>query len=53
MIRVGENGIFLSDAEARKLSPYMLEKLKKTLVISLQALQETPPQPSILKITAK
>lgn len=53
MIKVGENGIFLSDVEARKLSPYMLEKLKKTLVISLQALQETPPQPSILKITTK
>lgn len=46
MIRVGEQGIFISDTAAKKLSPYNLSQFKKTLVLDLNALQsftETDP----------
>lgn len=39
MIRVGEQGIFISDTAAKKLSPYNLSQFKKTLVLDLNALQ--------------
>lgn len=39
MIKVGEQGIFLSDSAAKRLSPYMLNAYKKTLVLDLNALQ--------------
>ena len=46
MIKVGEQGIFISDTAAKKLSPYILSQFKKTLVLDLNALQaftETDP----------
>jgi hypothetical protein len=46
MVRVGEQGIFLSNTTANKLSPYNLSQFKKTLVLDLNALQsftETDP----------
>lgn len=46
MVKVGEQGIFLSDNTAKKLSPYILNEFKKTLVLDLNALQsqaETDP----------
>jgi hypothetical protein len=39
MIKVGEQGIFISDTAAKKLSPYILSQFKKTLVLDLNALQ--------------
>ena len=39
MIKIGEQGIFLSNKTARDLSPYILSQLKKTLVLDLNALQ--------------
>ena len=30
MVKVGEQGIFLSDDTAKKISPYILSQLKKT-----------------------
>ena len=33
MVKVGEQGIFLSDTAAKKLSPYILSQFKKTLVL--------------------
>jgi len=38
MIRLGEQGIFLSETDAKKLSPYLLSQLKKTLVLSSSAI---------------
>lgn len=46
MVKVGEQGIFLSDDTAKKISPYILSQFKKTLVLDLNALQsftETDP----------
>jgi len=46
MIKVGEQGIFLSDDAAKKVSPYILSQLKKTLVLNLNSVQsstETDP----------
>lgn len=46
MIKVGEQGVFLSDTTAKKLSPYMLSQFKKTLVLdfnALKAFNETDP----------
>lgn len=39
MIKVGEQGIFISNTAAKKLSPYNLSQFKKTLVLDLNALQ--------------
>lgn len=39
MIKVGEQGIYLSDSAAKKLSPYILSQFKKTLILDLNALQ--------------
>lgn len=39
MVKVGEQGIFLSDNAVKRLSPYMLNAYKKTLVLDLNALQ--------------
>ena len=39
MVKVGEQGIFLSDTAAKRLSPYILSQFKKTLVLDLNALQ--------------
>lgn len=46
MVKVGEQGIFLSDDTAKKVSPYILSQLKKTLVLNLNSVQsstETDP----------
>lgn len=46
MVKVGEQGVFLSDTAAKRLSPFMLNAFKKTLVLDLNALQaytETDP----------
>lgn len=46
MVKVGEQGIFLSDDTAKKISPYILSQLKKTLVLNLNSVQsfsETDP----------
>lgn len=46
MVKVGEQGIFLSDDAAKKVSPYILSQLKKTLVLNLNSVQsfsETDP----------
>lgn len=39
MIKVGEQGIYISNSAAKKLSPYNLSQFKKTLVLDLNALQ--------------
>ena len=54
MVKVGEQGIFLSDDAAKKVSPYILSQLKKTLVLDLNALQsftETDPVFSLWQST--
>lgn len=39
MVKVGEQGVFLSDVDAKRLTPYMLQQLKKTLILDFSALQ--------------
>ena len=35
MVKVGEQGIFISNTAAKKLSPYNLSQFKKTLVLKV------------------